>query len=312
MTSVGERIIKGLEDLNASLKEIPPDKDVIEELSKKYKVTTLEKPNPPKPIKFNHHDSKLVIFCGDKSIYGSIKRILRSKGFSFGKDREIAKKYPSLAQTHHEGNKGDLKFIASIHPAMIEIEFYQDINFENKCGGKYDFNKLSKMTYLQRLTYFNVRNKIIKMLLKRGLIDGTKPRSEEAYKQVMNRRAETMEWHPQMYTRPIQDYNSKDKDGLHLKDGDVRYFYDYNGILSRGTVYYNINNMWWVVCNKYNYSNKASFDLFQWKPGMPIKIADRERKLQSLLKKLIEEHNYERAIIIRDLLGIKKKGNTHG
>lgn len=30
----------------------------------------------------------------------------------------------------------------------------------------------------------------------------------------------------------------------------------------RGTVYHNINNMWWVVINDFSYTNNACFELF--------------------------------------------------
>lgn len=58
-------------------------------------------------------------------------------------------------------------------------------------------------------------------------------------------------------------YNAKDRDGKVLLNGDIKYFRDgCNGYLYRGKIYHNINNMWWVIVDKRNVRNVASFQLF--------------------------------------------------
>ena len=105
--------------------------------------------------------------------------------------------------------------------------------------------------------------------------------------------------------RTITVPESKDGDGNPIVEGDLRYFY-YNGILHRGIIYHHINNMWYVAVNKYKYYNIADFQLFTWKSGMPIRNKNKKGALKKLLDKAIKCHNFEKAIIFRDLLGIKE------
>lgn len=57
-------------------------------------------------------------------------------------------------------------------------------------------------------------------------------------------------------------YNNADRDGKTIFNGDFKYFRDYNGYLACGTVYHNINNMWWVIVNDNDIKNIADFELF--------------------------------------------------
>ena len=58
----------------------------------------------------------------------------------------------------------------------------------------------------------------------------------------------------------VSEYNAKDKDGKRLRNGQIKYFRDRRGRLQRGTIYHNINNMWWVVLNKFEFTNVAAFE----------------------------------------------------
>jgi myo-inositol-hexaphosphate 3-phosphohydrolase len=68
----------------------------------------------------------------------------------------------------------------------------------------------------------------------------------------------------------IKDYdinhNSTDRDKKHITCGEMKYFRHWNGRIYGGTVYHNINNMWWCLVNKYQYNNIADFNLFDLTP----------------------------------------------
>ncbi|MDR3582494.1 MAG: hypothetical protein P4L67_04445 [Candidatus Pacebacteria bacterium] len=187
---------------------------------------------------------------------------------------------------------------------MIKLEFFQNFVTENRNGGKYDFDRLKKMPYLIRLRYQKAVNSIRSMLLKEGFADDSKVTHKSALANVMQRRKELEDFQGKgFYARERQSYNITDGDGVALKDGDVRYFYDLNNRLSKATVYHNINNMWWAVFNESRYTNIASFRLFSWKPGLPRrKYPKPESRIQSLLDTATKHMDFERAIVYRDLL----------
>jgi hypothetical protein len=74
----------------------------------------------------------------------------------------------------------------------------------------------------------------------------------------------SFEYETQMYT--LYNVYSGDKLVARIENGQVKYFRDYHGYLCRGVVFHNINNMWWVKLNEFNYTNIADFRLFDPTP----------------------------------------------
>lgn len=106
-------------------------------------------------------------------------------------------------------------------------------------------------------------------------------------------------------------HNSTDRDGNQIVCGQLKYFFD-NRKLQKGIAYHHINNMWWVITNeRITPRNIASFHLFDYIPGTPLKQPlTREQKINRLnaeLQKALSAQNYERAIVLRDF--IKKINN---
>lgn len=85
---------------------------------------------------------------GDKEISHPIflrmLEMMRGRGFTVGSDPRIDRDYAILSKDHFAGSKGDLLFIADKYNTGARIEFYQEINVENRNGGRYDFNKFKK------------------------------------------------------------------------------------------------------------------------------------------------------------------------
>lgn len=262
--------------------------------------------------KFFFNDTSIIIDLENtaseeaSSLDKKIRRLIKRNGFTFHMDPMIVKKFPSLKKMHYCGDCKKLEFIYEINIGeglrnRIVIEFFQNINFENPHGGRYDFSKYHKMPYLMKQAFKNIRNKIAKLLSANNLFDSTKYKVEYAVDDIMINKRELQDFQRRTLTVP----ESKDGDGNPIVEGDLRYFY-YNGILHRGIIYHHINNMWYVVVDKYKYYNIADFQLFTWKSGMPIRNKNKEIVLKKLLAQAINHHNYEKAIIFRDLLGIEK------
>jgi hypothetical protein len=214
-------------------------------------------------------------FQKDYSHYPVLHRILNfmvSIGFEVGRDSWYEKDFKCLSKDHRYGRKGDLEFKAERYPRGFRIEFYQNVIFENKCGGYYDFDKCEKMPYLIRLSMISTLNYIEKFV---NSLDITKThgQSVDSYKLAEDKIKfhYVDSWHHEQkdmnfnlydikHNQP--DYNCTDRDKKRIENGQVKYFRDFQGYLKRGVVFHNINNMWWVKLNKYEYTNMADFQLF--------------------------------------------------
>lgn len=187
---------------------------------------------------------------------------MQLRGWKIQTDQSVLEMYPSIANDHFEGIKGDLKFKAERYPTGCEIEFYQDVNKKHRTSGKYDFKKLKLMPYLIRCQFLVELNHISKLLVDSGFEDTSKPILKTAIEKVENHIGNSI--HRGLDDKKIPSYDAEDKDGKRIRNGEVKYFRDHKGRLNRGVVYHNINNMWWTVLNQYEYTNLASFQLFDF------------------------------------------------
>lgn len=201
-----------------------------------------------------------------------ILNFMKDRGFHVGRDPDIEKNYKCLNNDHWYGRKGDLEFKAHRYPAGWEIQFFQNIVFENRCGGFYDFDKYEKMPYMIKLVFRNEISHIRRLLIELGCVDESKPVYKLASDNIKADYVSSCHY-PQksMDEFELKDlngetskysYNNQDRDGKTIYNGQIKYFRDWNGRLSRGIVYQNLNNMWWVILNDYEYTNRADFELF--------------------------------------------------
>lgn len=222
----------------------------------------------------NDNDEKRDMFYGKWSHYPILHKVLnfmQSRGFEVGRDPRIQEQFKCLNKHHWYGRKGDLEFKAERYPRGFKLEFFQNINYKNKNGGCYDFDKFQKMPYIIKLMFINETNKITNFLEGLGILNETQPEYKLAEDIVKQQYVES--WHhPQedMNFRlsdldgltADQSYNNTDRDKKTIFNGQIKYFRERDGRLRRGKVYHNINNMWWVILDKNKYTNVASFQLF--------------------------------------------------
>lgn len=207
--------------------------------------------------------------------FGTLHRIfnmLRAEGFTIENDAEVAK---CIRRDYYIGRRGDLELYAHRYPAGFEIMFFQNVVIENKNGGRYDFHKFQKMPYMIRLRFMKYRDKIIALLKSvEDLKDESKADPRLAEEWIKARYVE--EWHHEQKDMNFllsdldgqtqESYNGRDRDEKTLHNGDVKYFRHWDGSLYRGRVYHNINNMWWVILDRFTVRNVASFELFDLTP----------------------------------------------
>lgn len=211
----------------------------------------------------------IAVHGGKKDLLNKLFDLLKQRGFVIQTDRKILKEYPILAESHWEGAKEELLLKAEIYPAGFSFKFYQEVNTENPNGGYYDFEKFEMMPYLVRCEFLLTRKYMCQLIEQEGFKNIAEPNFKYAIDKVMHKIKSC--WHyeegKELPEYDFPSYNATDKNGKKLRNGQVKYFYDYKRRLMRGVVYHNINNMWWVVINKYEYRNVAAFHLFDIEKG---------------------------------------------
>lgn len=236
----------------------------------------------------------------DRSFYHRVLNLLRSRGWSIERDWT----YRSLMQ--HTGQLGQLKMHAAAFGACAEFVFFQDVvSGGNKSGGRYEFNKLRLMPFLIRPRFTAERNAIFKLAQQIGCVDVTPPVYPLAMDQIKANRESCYHW-PDGYIgdREYDHLNRIDADRAIIKEGDVRYFRSWSGVLMRGRCFKNLNNMFYVVTSPTEYECHACFDLFSCKPtAVPRKLHPRG---QDILRRKIADAssamNFELAIRLREQL----------
>lgn len=218
------------------------------------------------------------------SHYPILHRVLnfmKSRGFEIGRDPRILEHYKCLNKDHWYGRKENLEFKAERYPRGWKIEFFQNIFFKNRNGGEYDFDKFDKAPYLVRLMWINETKKIGEFI--ESIVQGIKNTSDPECKLAADKIKLNFQRHfdnkitmdfdlseldglegDESYRTSNGKYlwNSQDRNKNIIINGSIKYFYGYKGRLQRGKVYHNINNMWWVILNDTDYTNVASFQLF--------------------------------------------------
>lgn len=225
-------------------------------------------------------------------------------GFYVEKDKSVS---DIIRKDHYYGRYYGLEFKAHRYPAGFKIEFYQNLNYENKCGGYYDFNKFEKMPYLQKLIFKKIAKKLGLYLQEHSVKNVTEPILKTSEEKIKYNFMES--WHHEQKdmnfnlsnldgTTDQYSFNNTDRDKKTIYNGQIKYFRNYNGYLMRGKVYHNINNMWWVIINKYEYKNVASFELFDLSENDKLCRLARERIPQAYLdrKAKIEESSSKELI----------------
>jgi hypothetical protein len=263
----------------------------------------------------NHSNEKYSYFEKEKYIhYGLFYRVinhLKKEGFDTGKDLSVDK---LIRKDYYRGIKNGLEFRAHRYPSGFSFEFFQNVTkSDNSNGGEYDFDKYRKFTYVLKLTLQNELKKLCLFLEGLGVecnYDIPLKTSEENIIKHHNN-AHWLKFSPKslddiqsaMRDHDATGRNSLDANKNLISCGDIKYFYS-GRKLQRGRAYYNINNMWWIVTNDTEYTNIASFNLFDYEKGMEFKKKftpeQQLNRLSQELKKYSNLHAFERCIKIRN------------
>lgn len=256
-----------------------------------------------------------------KSHYGFFHQVmnyLETIGYTVTKDPDIEKNYKILSKDHRYGINGKLEFKSERYPHGFNINFFQNVVFENQCGGEYDSQKIKLMPYLIKLVMYKTMNNLERWFNDKGIVVVVDKKHKYAEDFIKNDFVKSFH-HPQkdmnfnlsyLDGSTYEEYNSRDRDKKIIKDGDIKYFRSYDGRLRRGRVYHNINNMWWVILNKYEVANQADFELFD---ATEDDYKERRKKAKMLPKEYVEKRKSIESMTNKELIReLKRRGIVLG
>jgi hypothetical protein len=246
---------------------------------------------------------------------------LRSWGFVVTEDPVTARYYPSgPGHGHCYGRRKNLEF----HGEYIEqtpsqknainecrFTFFQNVNIENTNGGRYDFRKRSMMPYRIGLEFENTRRKLCRFWETTfELVDQSEPdyyKLSGIEKVVHSVKTSGHYRGGDPLTAFFSPRHAQDRDGFPITPGQIKYHYHFDRYIMQGRAYPGLNNqngMWLFVPTGSNQMLQVSRSkLFDWVPGMPRRDPKhRRRRLEEELAKAAQAHDFERAIILRNLL----------
>lgn len=256
-----------------------------------------------------------------KKVMLSLAAMLRNKGWSMWvpydehQEGRHGKAFDKRwAERFRKGIKNGLEIQLYICGRHLEIEMWENVNDhskENQNGGKYIFDKESKMPYLLKVLTNLTKKHIHKHLEKHyDAIPGTpfkicEFKRKRALDSVFESIKNSCHYNPELGHARITCNNDKSRDGLKIEHGATVYFADWHGRILKGVAYYSLNANWYVVTGEWDYSIVSCHDIFVRNPGN-LKVKRNERtarkRLEQELSKAIKVMDFDRAKTIKNIL----------
>ncbi len=266
-------------------------------------------------IELRMHDTHIGIWQANPhdpsfrdEVYGGLIRLMRRRGWTIGADPHVHRHYRALSPSHRLGRKGDLRCSIEVGGLQIKVEVWAETwPLANPNGHRYDFCKLQRMTYLDRLRFIVERRHIIAWLRSIAPVTGSEPPQGALAPMDAIACHYRNSWHTDKATGiPVctDDRNRTSRDGALLEHGQSVWLRDRSGRLLRGRAFYNINSMWWVVAGGV-LTNLPCFDLRTSQPeNLREKLNGklRRERLEAEHRKAVANHRYRRAEILHRLI----------
>jgi hypothetical protein len=267
----------------------------------------------------------------------AMRRVLRgmlarlsSRGWHVERDPQVLTNFPSIADRHWYGRKGDLQMVAETHGRACKIEFFQEAErgkAPNPNGGRYDFDKFNRMPRRLRLAFCVEAGAVVEKLRSYGYTSDSHfaATAKSAAHGVMlgaigmDPAADPLAhfnvgWSSDRFERDetgwptVAEYDrlgrNRDRDGVPVRNGEHRYFRAGDGYLRRGVVFTNMNEMWMVVHGA-GVDWVSSRELFQCeRPDLePRRLVARQReRLAKELNKAVAARSGSRIAAIAKVL----------
>lgn len=267
------------------------------------------------PIKINIADAHIGIWQDNPNdpsfrseIYGVLIHDMRARGWAIRHDPETHKRFNCISHSKRLGARGTLRCAIQVSGRVVEVDFWSITAPQvNRNGRRYDFDKMRRMSHIDQLRVELEYRRITTWLGTVAKVEVSRRYERDLPPMQLIEKRYAESWHSdKALGRPVCNYDSnrKSKDGALLEHGQTVWLADRKGRIIRGTAYYNINNMWWVVAGGKLF-NEGSHALFSTQPAdLRTKQNERARRsrLESELAIAVERMDFQRAHTLKQIL----------
>jgi hypothetical protein len=264
------------------------------------------------------NDTRLGIWQDDpndpsfrREIFLGLIAHLRGRGWIVAPDSNVLDHHQCISPNYKMARRDNMRASLETCGRSCSIEFWSTASRQsNKNGQRYDFDKFARMPYLDRNRFLLERQKVLAWLVMVSDVTATPNSNRTAHPLAADfiaaRYAES--WHSDKELgRPICRYkgNASSADGGIIEHGCTVWFRGRDGRWRRGQAFYNINNMWWVVENKFDVRNLPCFELYRNTPSdLREKRKDRVRRaaLERELRAAMRSEDQRRSTVISRIL----------
>lgn len=267
----------------------------------------------------HEHPAMFQVFC-------QLLKRLRERGYRLQEDPAV-RNLRILKKTHRLAVRADdLNATVQLSGRHLEVEFFSERQSVNKCGGRYDFQKLDKMTRLNQLKVIVEVMGLLRMLVGFGYEFRASARDTEAagldyllLRDVMrDERRRRMSplgrfnhgWEKSRFKRdktgwPQESeyagvWPSKDRDGKPLRNGQTRYL-RVRGRVMFGNVYTNMNDMWQFAYGGREVTWVHATELFMCDDpsSLPRRVVPKQfERLETELARAVKSKAFHRVVAI--------------
>lgn len=201
-----------------------------------------------------------------------VEKFLTARGWIVLLNPRIEKHYKCLSRFHRSAKKGNLEAELSLSGRHLEVKLFQNVIFENKSGGVYDFQKIAKMRSVSNELWIRCLTEMTALARhlagvgyelqeKRG--QGSPPLNPLTVRNLAEERRGTpleefnASWSSHRFERDESGWpsieglsrcwhNHKDRDGKNVRQCETKYI-RHRGRLARVQCCGGVNSMWQAV-----------------------------------------------------------------
>lgn len=253
---------------------------------------------------------------GDVELLRAVLAHFVVRGFVLRQEPHTRKHYPTIANFHWEGHRGDLWVkIGGYFGADAKFFFREDGRYysnvlEERMPTAMKLECLAEMTRLVRLfrsfgyKFEGDPEPRVLALAVRDAALGREAQPKDAlswFRKHWGPRRDSVDERGFMALSP--QHPRLDRDGVGIEIGATRYFYDWSGRLRMGVVYAPAPNNQWLLGHGENFWEIQPKKLFADPEGAPRRFVARQgERLRSELEKSLRNNNYQRVRVLAGLL----------
>ena len=258
-----------------------------------------------------------------RQVFARIVQLLRRLGWTVSVpaiDPHAVKHYGGnvarwSAERRRICTKGDLKGELETSGRTIKFQMWQSINCPTRPDhdGRYESNKEAVMPYVLRLEMERTRRRIRDYLC--GVMEGYEFKAQDpklgfngvtAMEYAAHSRRTSGHYVPELDRARICSSSYEfSADGHKLENGTRVYAQTWRGRMVTGVAFYDLNGTWQIVTGRYGLERAYHNQIWVENPGNLRARRDtgqRRKRLEGLLASATKAMDFERAVVLRDLL----------